>query len=78
MKLAILVALLAIVAALASAGVFMLRQRRPGEAEAADGRDRRMARALAWRVGLSIALFVLILLAYAAGWVQPTGVPVGR
>jgi hypothetical protein len=34
-----------------------------------------MARALALRVGLSIALFLLILLAYSLGWIQPSGVP---
>ena len=38
-------------------------------------RDKRMARALALRVGLSIGLFLLILLAYSLGWIQPSGVP---
>jgi hypothetical protein len=37
-----------------------------------------MARALAVRVGLSVALFLLILLSWAMGWVQPTGLPTGR
>jgi hypothetical protein len=37
-----------------------------------------MARALALRVALSIVLFVVILVAYRLGWIQPTGVPVGR
>ena len=36
-----------------------------------------MARALALRVGLSIALFLFILLSWAMGWVRPTGLPVG-
>jgi hypothetical protein len=37
-----------------------------------------MARALAWRVGLSVALFVCILVAYKLGWIQPTGLPVAN
>lgn len=73
MKLLIALTLALIVAALASAGVFLLRKRAPGE-----GPDKRMARALALRVALSIALFLLILLAWRLGWIQPTGLPVGR
>ncbi|HJV67794.1 twin transmembrane helix small protein [Ideonella sp.] len=75
MKVFIVLALLAIIAALASAGLFMLRPGKPKEGTAEPGRDKRMARALALRVGLSIALFLLILLAYALGWIQPSGVP---
>jgi len=33
-------------------------------------------RALAWRVGLSVALFIFIWIAYQLGWIQPTGLPV--
>ena len=43
--------------------------------DAAEGPDNRMARALALRVGLSVTLFVLILLAYMLGWIEPSGVP---
>jgi hypothetical protein len=75
MKVFIVLALLAIIAALASAGLFMLRPRKPQADDAGPGRDKRMARALALRVGLSVALFLLILLAYALGWIQPSGVP---
>lgn len=70
MKLVIVLALLGIVVALASAGVFMLR-RKEGQ-PAAPGR---MARALAWRVGLSVTLFLLVLLASQLGWIKPTGIP---
>jgi Mn2+/Fe2+ NRAMP family transporter len=69
----ILLALLAIVASLAGAGVFMLR-RTSNEA----GRETRMARALALRVGLSIALFLFVLLSWWMGWIQPSGLPLGR
>ncbi|WP_237715967.1 DUF2909 domain-containing protein [Rubrivivax gelatinosus] len=37
-------------------------------------RDRRMARALAWRIGLSIALFLGVLLAWQLGWIVPNAV----
>jgi uncharacterized iron-regulated membrane protein len=77
MKVLIVVALVAILAALAGAGLFMLR--RKGDAAApATGADKRMARALALRVALSVGLFLAILLAYQLGWIQPSGVPVGR
>lgn len=73
MKLLIALALVGIIAALASAGLFMLKKSRNG-----DGRDTKMVRALAVRVGLSIALFLFVLFAYWMGWVQPTGLPVQR
>lgn len=72
MKIVIAVVLLGILAALGSAGLFMLRRPRPGETP---HRDKRMARALAVRVGLSIALFLFILFSYWMGWIQPTGLP---
>jgi hypothetical protein len=36
--------------------------------------DQRMVRSLALRVGFSIALFVLILVANKLGYIQPTGI----
>ena len=73
MKTVIVIALVAVLLALASAGMFMLRK---GGDPAS--RDARMARALAWRVGLSIALFLFVLLSWHMGWIQPGGLPVGR
>ena len=73
MKIVIVLALVGIVAALSSAGVFMLRKRDP-DAPATT----HMARALAVRVGLSVALFAFILFSYWMGWIQPTGIPAGR
>jgi hypothetical protein len=35
-----------------------------------DGKE--MVRALSWRIGLSVALFVLLILAYYQGWIEPT------
>jgi len=31
----------------------------------------KMVKALAWRVGLSVSLFLLLILAFALGWIQP-------
>jgi len=31
----------------------------------------KMVKALAWRVGLSVALFLLLILAYYNGWIAP-------
>ena len=72
MKPLVLLMLVAIVAALGGAGLAMLRKGRHG-----DGRDRAMARALALRVGLSVALFALVMLAWSLGWLRPGGIPVG-
>jgi hypothetical protein len=70
MKIVIVLFLLGVVAALGSAGVLMLRKGR-GD----DPRGTRMARALAVRVGLSVAIFLLVLFGYWMGWLQPTGIP---
>lgn len=72
MKTLIVLMLVAVLVALASAGVFMLRK--PG---ASGARGKNMARALALRVGLSVALFLFILLSWYMGWVRPSGLPVG-
>ena len=52
----------------------MLRSR---EDEAGQPRPNRMATALALRVGLSIVLFLCVLLAWKLGYLQPTGIPAG-
>lgn len=31
----------------------------------------KMVKALAWRIGLSVFLFVLLIVAYSQGWVDP-------
>ena len=72
MTVIIVIALVAILGALASAGVFMLKRPKDGDGQAA---DKRMARALAVRVGLSVTIFLLILLAWKFGWISPKGLP---
>ncbi|PPE69581.1 twin transmembrane helix small protein [Caldimonas thermodepolymerans] len=73
MKLLVGLAFIFIIASLASALVFMMRDGRDGKPK-----TNNMVRALAVRVGLSVALFLFILLSYKLGWVQPTGVPIVR
>lgn len=73
MKTLMVLMFVAVLLALAGAGVFMLRKGKEG----ADHRSKNMARALALRVGLSVALFLLILLSWAMGWIHPTGIPTG-
>jgi Mn2+/Fe2+ NRAMP family transporter len=73
MKALIVIALAAIVVVLAGAGVAMLRGKPSTEQT-----DSRMARALALRVALSIALFVFILFSWHMGWIKPSGLPLSR
>lgn len=72
MKTMMVLILLAVLGALAGAGVLMLRKGREN-----DPLGKHMARALALRVGLSVALFLLIMLGWAMGWVRPGGLPAG-
>ena len=37
----------------------------------------KMVKALAWRIGLSVALFVLLIVAYYSGWSEPQRVVPG-
>ena len=74
MKTVMVLLMVAVLGALASAGFFMLRKGGSG----ADRRSKNMARALALRVGLSVALFLFILLGWYMGWVRPTGIPTGH
>ena len=76
MTIIIVIALIGILAALASAGVFMLK--RPKDGSSPEQADKRMARALAVRVALSVAVFLLILLAWKFGWISPKGLPTNR
>ncbi|TXL65412.1 twin transmembrane helix small protein [Zeimonas arvi] len=69
MKWIIVVAFILIIGSLASAMFFLIRDR---------GRTRNTARALGFRVGFSIALFLLILFANRMGWIESTGVPITR
>jgi DUF2909 family protein len=39
---------------------------------------KKMVTALAWRIGLSVALFVLLIVAYYSGWIEPQHVTPGH
>ena len=61
----VVVAFILIVASLVSALIFVMKDK---------GKSDRAVTALALRVGFSITLFLLILLAYKLGWIAPTGI----
>lgn len=69
MKLIILIAFVLIIGSLASAMVFLVRDK---------GNGKNVAWALTARVGFSIGLFALLLFAHYMGWVESTGLPLGR
>ena len=66
-------AFLAIIASLGSALFFMLKDGSNGKAKTSN-----MARALAFRVGFSIVLFLCIMIAWKMGYIQPTGIAAGK
>ena len=65
MKIFVAIAFILIIASLASALVFLMKDK---------GKTNRTVHALALRVGLSVTLFILILLSYKLGGIQPTGI----
>jgi hypothetical protein len=69
MKVFVIIAFVLIVGSLFSALLFMLKG---GKGEKA---SKRMATALGFRVAFSVTLFLIILLLYALGYIQPTGIP---
>lgn len=64
-----------IIGSLASALVIMMKPGRQGETDD-PRRAGRMVKALALRVGLSILLFICVLIAWKLGYIQPSGVPI--
>ena len=65
MKLIVAIAFILIIASLASALVYLMKDK---------GKSQRTVRALALRVGFSLTLFILILIAHHYGLIQPTGI----
>jgi len=65
MKIVVAIAFILILGSLASALFFLMRDK---------GKSDRTVKALAMRVGFSITLFILILIAYRLGYIQPTGI----
>lgn len=65
MKIAVAIAFVLILGSLGSALFFLMRDK---------GKTNKTMQALALRVGLSITLFLLILLAFKLGYLHPTGI----
>jgi len=65
-KLIVVILLLVIVASLGSALLHLVREPHG---------SKRMAKALTWSIGLSVGLFLLLLLGYATGVLSPHGLP---
>jgi uncharacterized membrane protein len=73
MKYLVALAFVGIFASLAFALFYMLKDGRDGRAKSGG-----MARALTFRIGISVVLFLCMLLAWKFGYIQPTGLPVGK
>ena len=73
MKYLVLLAFVAIIGSLGSALFFMIKDGRDGKAKSSN-----MAKALTFRIGFSILLFVCILVAWKLGYIQPTGIPLNQ
>ena len=68
MKIIVAIAFILISGSLGSALFYLMKDR---------GQSKRTVRALAFRVGFSVTLFVLLLLAHHFGLIQPTGIHTG-
>lgn len=77
MKVLVVIAFVAILGSLGSALFYMMRDGSSSEGGENRDRSRKMARALALRVGFSVLLFICILIAWKLGWIQPTGIRAG-
>ncbi|MCE3044397.1 MULTISPECIES: twin transmembrane helix small protein [Legionella] len=64
-KAIILIVMLIILFALGSGLIFLIKDK---------GSTNRTVKALSWRIGLSLALFLFLLLAFSMGWIQPHAV----
>jgi len=74
-RIIVIVVFLGILASLGSALYHLSR----GGNEARSVEDsRKMARALTWRVCLSLVLFLLLMLAWYLGLINPHGIPPGK
>lgn len=62
MRYVVLALIAFILVALIAAGVFLVRDR---------GRTKRTVNALTVRIGLSVLLFLLLMISYRLGWINP-------
>ena len=73
MKYFVALAFLALLASLASALFFMMQDGRDGKPKTS-----RMARALTMRIGVSVLVFICILIGWKLGYLHPTGIQAGQ
>jgi hypothetical protein len=64
-KAIIIVVMLVILVALGSSLIFLVRD---------EGKTTRTVKALTWRIGLSLVLFLFLFLAFSMGWIKPHAV----
>ncbi|MFJ1300100.1 twin transmembrane helix small protein [Pseudomonadota bacterium AL_CKDN230030165-1A_HGKHYDSX7] len=64
MRIIVVVAFIGILASLGSALIYLMRDK---------GSTNRTVNALTLRIGLSVALFLFVLLAHHLGWIESTG-----
>jgi hypothetical protein len=64
-KIIIILLFLAVLGSLASAMVFLVKDK---------GKTNRTAKALTYRIGISVFIFVLLIFGYFAGYLEPHGI----
>ena len=69
----VFIAFIGIIGSLGAALYFMMKDGQNGAPKTS-----RMAKALAFRIGFSVLLFICILIAWMLGYIQPTGIRVGQ
>jgi putative copper export protein len=60
----LIIAMLVLIVGSLGKALFHLSSRKPED-------SRKMVKALTWRIGLSVGLFVLLFVAYYLGWIEP-------
>ncbi len=73
MEIIVIIAFIAIIGSLGGALYFMIKDGQDGKPKTS-----RMAKALAFRIGFSVLLFICILVSWKLGYIQPTGIQVGQ
>ena len=66
----LVMAMLALILVSLGKALFHLSSARSGDGP-------KMVKALSWRIGLSVALFVLLIVAFYSGWIHPLHMPPG-
>jgi hypothetical protein len=60
----LVIVILALILVSLGKALFHLSSSKPGDSS-------KMVKALSWRIALSVLLFVLLLVAYTQGWIEP-------